>query len=100
MLRNIFFAFKNWDFSILMGAIYWIAAIIVTLRDQWDAYMILAVVFAVCIMGYTIKQEKSKRASVLITSALHSAAHIAIIICLSQYFARWNDANFVLTGEW
>ena len=98
--RDLFFAFINWDFSILMGAIYWIMAIGLTLRDQWDAYGIVAGIFAACIMGYTIKQEQSKHPVVLITSALHSAAHVVAVICSFQFFTQWNDANFTLTGEW
>jgi hypothetical protein len=98
--RNLLFAFTNWDFSLLMGAIYWIAAIGLTLRDQWDAYTIVVAVFAGAIMGYTYNQERSRRTSVLITSALHSAAHIIAVICFARFFAEWNAAHFVLTGEW
>jgi hypothetical protein len=98
--RNLLFAFINWDFSLLMGVIYWITSIGLTLRDQWDAYAIVAAIFAGAIMGYTYKQEQSGRPSVLITSALHSAAHVIAVICFTRFFAQWNDSHFVLGGEW
>ncbi len=98
--RDLFFALTNWDFSLLMGTIYWIMAIGLTLRNQWDAYGIVVFIFAAAIIGYTYKQEKSARASVLITSALHSAAHALAVIYFSQYFAQWNEAHFTLAGQW
>jgi Calcineurin-like phosphoesterase len=98
--RNLFFAITNWDFSLLMGVIYWIMAIGLTLRDQWDAYGIVALIFASAIMGYTYKQEKSARASVLITSAFHSAAHVFAVVFFSRFFAQWNEAHLTLVGQW
>lgn len=98
--RNLFFAATNWDFSLLMGIIYWLAAIGLTLRNQWDAYIIVAAIFAGAIMRYTYVQEKSARPAVLITSALHSAAHILAVIYFTNFFLNWNAANFTLTGEW
>jgi hypothetical protein len=98
--RNLFFAFTNWDFSLLMGAIYWIMGIGLTLRDQWDAYIIVAAIFAGAIMGYTYKQEKSARPVVLISSAVHSAAQALAVILAARFFMHWNEANFVLKGAW
>lgn len=98
--RNFLFAFINWDFSLLMGAIYWLMAIGLALRDQWDAYAIVSMIFAGAIMGYTYKQEKSGRPAVLITSALHSAAHIFAVIWFARFFSQWNEIHFVLSGEW
>jgi Calcineurin-like phosphoesterase len=98
--RNLLFAFINWDFSLLMGVVYWIASIGLTLRNEWDAYAIVAAIFAGAIMGYTYKQEQSGRTSVLITSALHSAAHVVAVICFTRFFAQWNDSHFILDGEW
>jgi hypothetical protein len=83
-----------------MGAIYWIMAIVLMLRDQWDAYGIVVFIFASAIMGYTYNQEKSARASVLITSALHSAAHAFAVIHFTRLFAQWNEAHFTLVGQW
>jgi len=37
--QNLFFALKNWDFSLLMGAIYWLGGIAIAFRDQWDVYL-------------------------------------------------------------
>ncbi|MGE0752804.1 metallophosphoesterase [Pseudorhodoplanes sp.] len=98
--RNLWFAATNWDFSLLMGIVYWLAGIGITFRDQWDSYIILTLVFGAAIMGYTINQEKSRRTSVLITSALHTLAHVAAVIWFARFFAAWNEAHPVLEGEW
>jgi hypothetical protein len=98
--RNFIFAITNWDFSILMGFVYWLLAIAVTLRDQWDMYLFVAVIFGWSLIGYTINQEKSYRPAVLVTSALHALAHILVVIFATRWFAVYNDANFTLTGAW
>ena len=98
--RNFFFAFTNWDFSVLMGLIYWLLAIAVTLRDQWDMYFFVAVIFGWSLIGYTTNQEKSYRPAVLVTSALHALAHILVVIFVTRWFAALNDTNFILTGAW
>lgn len=98
--RDSFFAFINWDFSLLMGAIYWIFGIAITLRNQPDAYAIIALIFAAALIGYTYNQEKSGRPVVLITSALHSAMQTFAVIWFTRFFAQLNDTYFVLTGEW
>ena len=98
--RNLLFALTNWDFSMLMGTIYWLMAIGLTLRNQWDAYVIVAFIFGWALIGYTINQEKTARPTVLITSALHAAAHVLAVIYCTSVFAAWNSAHFVLAGEW
>jgi hypothetical protein len=97
---NLFFAIKNWDFSVLMGLVYWLFAIAVTLRDQWDMYFFIVVVFGWSLIGYTTKQEKSYRPTVLITSAVHALAHILVVIFAARWFAAYNDSYFALTGAW
>ncbi|MGY3132261.1 hypothetical protein ACVWZM_002943 [Bradyrhizobium sp. USDA 4501] len=98
--RNWFFAFTNWDFSILMGLVYWLLAIGITLRNEWDMYGLVTVVFCWSLIGYTTKQEKSYRPTVLITSAVHATAHILVVIFVARFLISYNDANFVLTGSW
>jgi hypothetical protein len=98
--RNLFFAIKNWDFSVLMGLVYWLLAIAVTLRDQWDMYFFIVVVFGWSLIGYTTNQEKSYRPAVLITSALHALAHILVVIIAARWLAAYNDSHFALTGAW
>jgi hypothetical protein len=98
--RDLFFALYNWDFSLLMGICYWLMGIALTLRDQWDTYLIVTVIFMATIMGYTVHQEKTKRSAVIITSALHALAQAAIVIYAARFFANWNEANVVLTSEW
>ena len=98
--RNLGFAFTNWDFSCLFGVIYWLMAIGLTLRDQWDMCALVAASFGWVIIGYTTKQEKSYRPIVLISSFVHAAAHVAAVIYFARFFAQWNDAHYVLAGQW
>ena len=98
--RNWFFAFTNWDFSVLMGLVYWLLAVAVTLRDEWDMYGFIAVVFGWALVGYTTAQERSYRPTVLISSAMHAATHILVVIFAARWFAACNEAHFTLTGAW
>ncbi|AXK79530.1 hypothetical protein DW352_02745 [Pseudolabrys taiwanensis] len=98
--RNLLFAFKNWDFSLLMGGIYWVFGVAIGLRNQWDTYAVIAAIFATAIMRYTCVQEKSTRTTVLVTSALHAAAHVVTVLYFATFFAQWNATHFVLSGEW
>jgi Calcineurin-like phosphoesterase len=98
--RNLYFALTNWDFSILMGAIYFLFGIAISLRPHLDMYLVTIAVFASSLMGYTIKQEKSKRRAVLITSALHSLAHAALVIFAGSYFSALNAAHFAFDGPY
>jgi hypothetical protein len=102
--QNLFFALKNWDFSLLMGAIYWLGGIAIAFRDQWDVYVGIAVVFGWAIIGYTKNQEKpkgwKKALPVFISSAVHAGCHIAAVILFARYFASWNEAHPLLPGHW
>mgnify|MGYP001047801923 CR=1 FL=1 len=98
--RDLWFAFENWDFSLLMGVIYWIMGIGLTLRDQWDAYIVVAAIFAAALMGYTHKQEKSARPVILISSAIHAAAQTLAVILSARFFMHSNETYFALSGEW
>jgi hypothetical protein len=98
--RNLWFAFTNRDFSCLFGVIYWLMAIGLTLRDQWDMYLFVAFLFGSVLIGYTTKQEKSYRPIVLVSSFVHAATHVAAVIYFARFFAQWNDAHYVLAGQW
>lgn len=98
--RNLFFAFTNWDFSLLMGAIYTIFGGAIALRDEWDTYMIIAGIFAWAIMGYTMNQEKSRGWGVLISSAVHTLAQATAVITAGHLFKLFNDANPLFSGHW
>jgi hypothetical protein len=98
--RNWFFAFTNWDFSILMGLVYWLLAVAITLRDEWDMYGLIAVIFGWSLIGYTTAQEKSRRPTVLITSAIHASAHILVVIFAARWLASFNNTHFTLSGAW
>ena len=98
--RNLLFAFTNWDFSVLMGAIYGLGGIAISLRDEWDIYTIITGIFAWTIMGYTTSQEKSRGPGVLISSAVHSAAQAAALIFSGHFFRGWNKATPLFPGQW
>jgi Calcineurin-like phosphoesterase len=98
--RNLWFAITNWDFSLLMAIVYWLSGLAVMLRDQWDMYIILALVFGAAIIGYAVDQEKSRRLSVLVTSSLHTLAHVVAVVLSAQAFAAWNLANPIVPGQW
>lgn len=55
---NLLFAFKNWDFSILMALIYFVIGATVGLRDQWDVYIIVTALLGFGVVSYTTDQEK------------------------------------------
>jgi hypothetical protein len=83
-----------------MGAIYFLMAIGLTLRDQWDAYIIVSLIFAVTLMGYTVNQEKSRRPKVLVSSAVHALVHAVVVIFATRFFSWWNGMYFALEGQW
>jgi hypothetical protein len=83
-----------------MAIVYWLSGLAVMLRDQWDVYFILALVFGSTIIGYAVDQEKSRRLSVLVTSSLHALAHVIVVVLSAQAFAAWNLANPILPGQW
>ena len=97
--RNLYFALSNWDFSLLMGAIYFLLGTLVALRDQPDVYVLIALIFGSALIGYTFKQEVSTKFKIWATSALHAAAHVTVLIFAARWFAEYNAAHFRWTGE-
>ncbi|MBR0863474.1 hypothetical protein JQ614_17185 [Bradyrhizobium diazoefficiens] len=55
--RNLFFAIKNWDFSLLMGGIYFLVGLLIGLRDEPDVYILIALLMGWGIVGYATTQE-------------------------------------------
>lgn len=99
-LRNLLFAFTNWDFSLLMGAIYFGFAALLSLRDRPDMYALIAAAFGASLIGYTIKQEVSTKFKVWFSSTVHAAAHVAVLIWTARYAIAFNKQHFVWSGEW
>lgn len=99
-LKNVFFAFTNWDFSLLMGAIYFLLSILISLRDRPDVYAFIAAIFGASLIGYTIKQEVSTRLKIWLSSAIHAAAHVVVLICAARYAIAFNNEHFTWRGEW
>lgn len=99
-LKNVFFAFTNWDFSLLMGAIYFLLSVLISLRDRPDVYALIAAVFGASLIGYTIKQEVSTRFKIWFSSAIHATAHLVVLICAARYAIAFNNEHFAWRGEW
>jgi hypothetical protein len=121
---NLWFAVTNWDFSILMAAIYWVVGIAVSSRNQWDVYIIVALIFGWAIIGYTTNQEKTQAFGyeekedasdrekaeqgrkkkrgwiVLSSSVIHSAAHVTAVMFFASFFADYNVAHPLFAGNW
>ena len=99
-LRNAFFAFSNWDFSLLMGAIYFLFAALISLRDQPDVYALVATVFGASLISYTVKQEVSSRFKIWFSSLIHAAAHVVLLIFAARYAIAFDYNRFAWSGEW
>ncbi len=99
-LRNVLFAFTNWDFSLLMGGIYFLFASLISLRDRPDVYALIAAVFGASLIGYTIKQEVSRKFKIWSSAAVHAAAHVLVLIFAARYAIAFNNAHFAWSGEW
>jgi calcineurin-like phosphoesterase family protein len=98
--RNLLFPFTNWDFAILMGAVYWLFAIALSLRPLWDAYIITFAIFAGGLLGYTKFQEKSDSWEIYLTSIVHGLLHTVAVITLTACFIAFNAVHFPLPGQW
>ncbi len=97
---NIFFAFTNWDFSLLMGAIYFLFAVLISLHDYPDAYVAILGAFAAGLIGYSFKQEASKKGKIWGSSFAHAVVQTAVTIAASRWFADFNAHHFTWTGRW
>ena len=98
--QDLWFAIKNWDFSIFMGAIYGLMGVIVALRDQWDAYGLIGLTFAGTLVGYTYKQEQSAHPKVILSSLAHALLQSVAVILSARFFAHYNDTHFNFGSEW
>jgi hypothetical protein len=99
VLNNLWFPVTNWDFAVLMGIIYWIFSIGISLRDSWDAYIIAFLIFAWAFVGYTRRQERSDAAVVYSSGLLQGLAHTVTVIWLTQDAINWN-AEHLQNGDW
>lgn len=99
-LRNLYFALSNWDFSLLMGVIYFLFGVVISLRDRPDTYALVAIVFASALIGYTVKQEVSTKFKVWATSALHAGLHTVVVILAARAFVEYNAGAIHWEGRW
>jgi hypothetical protein len=97
--RNLWFPVTNIDFAMLMGIIYWMFAVGVTLRPEWDAYIIVFVVFAGALTKYTQYQEKSNRLAIYGSGILQGLGHTCAVILLTKVAFSMNADHFA-TGQW
>ena len=97
--RNLWFPVTNWDFALQMGIIYWLVGIGLTLRWQWDAYIIVFAIFAGTLTAYTRYQEKADRPALYISGILSGLAHALAVIALTHWAATLN-AGYFMSGKW
>ncbi|MGJ5201834.1 metallophosphoesterase [Bradyrhizobium sp. HKCCYLRH1030] len=98
--RNAFFALTNWDFSLLMGGIYLLFAMLLSLRDRPDTYLLIAAVFGASLIGYTVKQEASRKFKIWGSAAVHAAAHVVVLIVAARYAIAFDQQHFNWSGAW
>lgn len=98
--RDLFFAFTNFDFALFLGLVYWLFALLMHARPQWDAYGATFLVFAVSLISYTAYQERTWRARVWLMNLLHAAAHTYAIYHLTSAFDAFNERHVPLSTEW
>jgi hypothetical protein len=83
-----------------MSGIYWLFAVALTLRDQWDMYAIVALIFGWVLVAYTTIQEKSFRPAVIVSSVLHAAAHVLVLVLAAHWLKGWNETYLAAPGQW
>jgi hypothetical protein len=97
---DLAFPFTNWDFTILMGVLYWLFAVAISLRPYPDIYIITFAIFAVTLVGYTRYQEKSGAAAIYLTGIVHGLLHAVAAIAITTFFIWFNARYFPLAGHW
>lgn len=97
---DLSFPITNWDFTILMGVIYWLFAIAIGHWQRPDMYIITFLIFAGTLAGYTRYQEKSDRPVIYVAGLMHGLFHSFAAIALALLFARFNATRFLLSGHW
>ncbi len=100
LCKDFWFAITNWDFSIFMGIVYGLMGFALTLRDQWDAYAIIGLIFAGSLVGYSYKQEKSGKPKVILSSLVHAFLQTVAVILFARFFAHYNETHFNFGSEW
>jgi hypothetical protein len=89
---NLWFWKHNAGFSALLGVIYWIMAMVLTVRQRPDAHIICFLVLAGGMISYFGYQEGFRRYGVWISALLHAATHYAAIAALACGF-QWVNAE-------
>ena len=96
---NWLFGFKNWDFSILLGAIYWIVGSLLVLLPRWEARVIALVVLGLGFVGYALYQDKN-RIRVWVSAGLHTLAQTFAIAVLAWFWSSVNSTILPVGAEW
>ena len=97
--RNFWFAITNWDFAVLLGVIYWIFSICISLRNEWDTYFFIVAIFAWAFTGYTRYQEKNDSVAIYSSGILQGFAHALAVFYLARHAANLNQSYFT-SGAW
>jgi hypothetical protein len=99
LLGDLLFFVKNWDFSLLLGGVYWVLGMAIIARVKCDAYVISFIVLSTIMLGYFGYQEGWKRLKVYVSSLMHSSAHFVALVVLALVFGALNR-ELGLQGIW
>jgi len=95
LLRNLSFYISNPGFALFLGFIYWIGAMLLTVRPEFDVGVIIFTALAAGLAGYTAHQE-GWTLKVVVASLSHAVAHFAAIVGLTWFFGIVNTELFGL----
>lgn len=85
---NAAFAFKNWDFSLLLGAIYALLGFWLSVRFQLDSGLIALLVLAAGFCVYAAHQEKESPGKAIAAAGVHAACHWGAIVLIAWVVNR------------
>lgn len=89
---NLWFAITNWDFSLMMGAIYFVFALGIYLRPEWDTYLFTWLAFSSSLFAYTRYQENTTDWKTWVTSLIQAFVHTYAISRLLPFLLLAGDS--------
>jgi hypothetical protein len=87
---NFQFPFLNWEFALLLGAIYWPLAYWATVLPQASSWVLAFLILSAGFWGYAKHQEKGKPGSAVALALVQAAAHLLAIWLLTRAFGALN----------
>lgn len=101
LLWNLLFPFLNWGFSSVFGVIYWVLAMTLVARNEWDATLLSGALLIGGMVAYFGYQEKWRRYRIYFSSLAHGLAHWVALVWLTRHFEKFNrDTLGLSTDQW